>query len=235
MPKTIDEKLQEYLSNASSVRRPQQLERTVDLLFAMTPSILSTSSHLIAETSPINAKNSNGTYDMLFNQSDENIENSSVISTDTVRGLVTLSQITTSVSDVLHERGVGTVNLLEEPLSQKTGETASHSFDTENGFVQIHVPGLHVLFDYKISPIRRTQLKNMTRQLGGHYLKMEMECLPSYIQATKDTEANTVDLEDGHWVETSVQEGALFSQTGILLERRPTALRLRARICREVS
>jgi nucleic acid/nucleotide deaminase of polymorphic system toxin len=234
--KAIDDKLNESLSNASLVRRLQPpLESTVDLLAAMTPSVLSNVSHLSVHTSMTHTAGSGGVSDVIPEHSQESDDTSSITSTETVRGPATLPQTTSSTTDLPEDVSPGSYETPKEPLCLRTGEIATHSFSVENSFLRIHVPGLHLRFEYDVSPTQGIQLGKKARQAVGNLLKLEMECLSDSFQASEASQAEAVDLEDGYWSEKSGLEEALFSEFGLLLKRRSTLLRLRARVSEDFN
>jgi hypothetical protein len=231
--KAIDEKLQESLGNASRVRRFQTpLESTVDLLVPMTPSILSTTSYLSVHTSTTQTttRSHDRISEVISEHSQECDETLSITSTETVRGPATLSQTTSSTINAPEEGYPGSYETPEKPFVLRTSEIANHSFGVDNHFLLVHAPGLHVRFKYTGSPAQGIQSGKKTGQVVGNSMKLEMECLADSFHASEASQAEVVDLEDGHWSEKSGLEGALFSEFGLLLKRRSTLLRLRARV-----
>jgi hypothetical protein len=104
---------------------------------------------------------------------------------------------------------------------------ARHSFNVENELLRVQVPGLHVCFQYDVSPARGIQPEQKIWQAA---VRLELECLSPSCQIRDATQARAIDLEEGDWTEKSVLDGALFSEDGLLLKRRSTLLRLRASV-----
>lgn len=226
--KAIDDKLQELLHNASLARHAPPLESTVDLLAAMTPSILSTGSQFDPQTSMAHTERRDSISEVTSEASEEDEDTSSVSSTKTVGGPATVPQTALAIDPP--GGSPGSDGMLKEPLRLQTGETASRPFSVENSFLRVHVPGLHLRFRYLASPAQSVDLENGTRQVVGDPLQLEMECLSASSETSEASQASAVDLDEGHWLEKSALESALFSDDGLLLKRRSTLLRLHARI-----
>jgi hypothetical protein len=206
----IDRKLQHYLGNASLTRRFHPLESRVDLRSAMSPSIPSYELwHSIRSGATHHQR--------IETNSEDTEETSSSTSKETVRGPAPLSQ-TWSLPVNTHEiRSQGLRQTLQ-PLCLRKGENASHSFNMENSYLEVHVPGLHVGFQYDASPSQ------------GSSLHLEIECFPASTQCNEMNLSCAMDLEELHFMEKPIPEGLLFSEKGLLLKGKSTLLCLRATI-----
>jgi hypothetical protein len=233
--KAIDEKLQESLRHASRQRFKTPLESTVNLLVPMTPSILSNTSHLRAHTSTTHTASHDRISEVISEHRQECDEALSITSTETVRGPVTLPQTTSSTTSLSEERTRRPYETPKKPLVLRTGDIASHSFGVDNHFLQVHAPGLHVRFKYNGSPAQGIQMGKNTGETVASSMKLEMECLSYSFRASDASQAEVVDVEDGNWSEKSGLEEALFSEFGLLLKRRSTFLRLRARVSKDFN
>jgi OTT_1508-like deaminase len=238
----IDHKIRDSLDHARAVRRIEPLESRVDLLAAMTPSILSRISQSLCNAA-IHQQN----VDIASADTDGIDDKSSIMSTYTVRGLGV--DIPTT-SPVLHVEDSMSCNEIATPTTKRhpsrgspmysvrdgsvldmnlrSGETTSHSFTVGKGLLHVHVPGLQVGLQYGVPPAEGSLLVERPPQTQGKSFQMEIQYLSSSMACSDVGLAQAVDLEEGDWVEMSTPEGVLFSAEGLVLKRRSTLLRLRA-------
>lgn len=241
----IDRKVQECLHKAKIMKRSHPLESRVDLLAAITPSILSRhtpstrsgakSQHEFEENIKIMHTNDN-TADYKLSQSPPTrIMSPAVNSEDSVSCGGTA---TSTMKDYAFESSFRDNSMLDESshgrnqgcelprrfLCLRKGESASYSFDMENIFLQVHAPGLHVDLQYDASCVQGSRLKRRAA-LSLESLQIEVECF-SPILGSDYSIAQVVDLDD-NWVEKAAPEGVLFSPEGLLLKQGSTLLRFR--------
>jgi OTT_1508-like deaminase len=237
----IDHKIRDSLDHARAVRRIEPLESRVDLLAAMTPSILSRISQSVC-----NAAIHQPNVDIASADTDGTDDRSSITSTDTVRGLGVDIPTTSPVLDVEDSmscneiatptiirhtsRGSSMYSVREGSVLDmhlRSGETTSHSFTVGKGLLHVHVPGLQVGLQYGAPPAEGSLLVERPPQGQGKSFQMKIQYLSSAMACSDVGLAQAVDLEEGDWVEMSTPEGVLFSAEALLLKRRSTLLRLR--------
>lgn len=209
----IDRKLRDCLDGARRVMGPDRPESRIDLLAAMTPSIRSSVSQRPQELGGNSHATGTGP---CYRPS------STCTRAKPVERPVSLSQT----------RSLGNMDLQKSVLRLQAGEVAYSALDTGSPFIQILVPGLRVDLEYDISSSSRAP-DNCSGSQDSPYisgegsLRMEVEYLPSQRDSSPD---QIVDLEGVSSVEKSAPDGVLFSSEGLLLKKKSTLLRLRARL-----
>ncbi|KAK2756130.1 hypothetical protein FQN54_005538 [Arachnomyces sp. PD_36] len=115
------------------------------------------------------------------------------------------------------------------PIHLRKGELALHTFNTENSFLQVHLPDLHLHVEYD-PPSLPSDLSEEERLRGVVVpFRIEIEYLPSSSNGSS-VQDWIVDLEKevNCISEKATPEGILFSPEGLLLRHKCTLLRLRA-------
>lgn len=228
-----NQKFQKCLSRGTVRRKEKPLESRVDHFVAITPSGLSRSSECLSRHSSatLQAAKATSERDKVANEvetdaddDDDDVSSmSEVMTASIIREIASLQQI----GDTL----VQNVNMIQEqPVYLKKGEIAKYSFEM-NGLLHVRVPGLHLRLEFDGCSADNTDADGMMtsqmKQAQRRSLQLELEWLSS-IPCTEVGPPPIVNLE-GEWVEKSTPEGILFSSEGLLLKRKSTLLRLRAR------
>ena len=231
----VDQKNQKCLSRGTVKRREEPLESRASLVTTIKPSSLSRTSECLSAYSPATlqtAKTTSGG-DKVANKVEPDADND-VSSTSTVMRASFVRELESSyqlVSNQVEDMLVRNVNTIQEQLVYlRKGESAKYLFDM-NGLLRVRVPGLHLSLESDtLSAGNGDADETMTSQMQQAQqrpLQIELEWLSS-MPCTEVGLAQIVDLQD-EWAEKSTPEGVLFSTEGLLLKKRSTFLRLRAR------
>ena len=209
----VDQKIQKCLSRDTLKLREEPLKSGANLVATMTPSSLSTASLRLSA----------------YSSTALQAATSSITTPSIVREIASPHQI---VSQHVGETLDQNVNRIQEQLVYlKKGETAKYSFGM-NGLLHVRVPGLHLSLELDTRSTDNMDtndaVTSQIQQTQQRSLQIELERLSSMPCTKVGLAPIVVDLED-EWAEKSPPEGVLFSAEGLLLKRKSTFLRLRAR------
>ena len=243
----IDQKIEECLGHALRTRGVDPLESRVDIVSAITPSLRS---HVSARSSCKRSSNSRSSTSsvetpkqlmdmsypslpLVLEVTAPTLSHTHSAPSDEIITPITLGHPSSPQppSQIWEDSSVEAASFVirrhsseeaqAEPLSLQIGDIASQSFGLDSLF-QIHVPGLHV----NLHVVGQHAQEN---QPTYRPLLLEIQCLSSSEMESNNDLVHFVDLDEGDWVEQSTPEGVLLSLGGLLLKRKSTLLRLRAR------
>ena len=253
----VDQKILECLNHAWHARRVDPVESRVDILNAMTPSLLShissnaanqrmsgtgsptaiggtlkQSKPLSPVSSPLADKETASTLGSLFSASSSRSLTPIAGECSSNRRPASQMQEGSFLTPAPPEVTRHNSREAEDGfLRLRMGDIVRHSLGL-NQLLRIHIPGLHVELQQQDELPLRNQSNGhllLPRQPSQQPLLLELHCLSSSGDEGHIDLAHLVDLDEGDWIEQPTPGGVLFSRGGLLLKRRSTLLRLRIR------